>query len=148
MAEWPERAVGKAVVVAALLLLVLEPEPAQGVAPLAVRDRDAAGRIGDLPIGVADGLGDPAAAAGPHHRIERGDEPASRGPGNEAACLAVVHVGFAVGHYDEAPPVQPVAQGPAEVVRFRRGGSPRQQTLHAAAIRSTERGLSVSRVPV
>src|SRR5262249_38883801 len=68
---------GEAVVVA-LLLLLGEPDAAEGVLGVVGGYLQPATVIGGLAVGIARAVGDPQAAAGAQDRIERGDQAAGR----------------------------------------------------------------------
>ena len=77
MAEGPEALVGGAVIIP-VLLLFREPDAAQGVGGMVRGHRHPVVGIDRLPVRAAAAMGDPGAAAGAHHRLQRRDEAARR----------------------------------------------------------------------
>ena len=94
--DGPQHPVAEAVVVV-VDLLVGEPEPFEGVLPLALprRDRDLSVLVDDVGVRVAVAPGDPRAVHLAHDRVETGRQPA----GGCVDCypVTVVVVGVAVG---------------------------------------------------
>ena len=104
MAERPQRAVRKAVVVA-LLFFMGQPDAAQRVGRLVRRNAEASALVGGLVIPAAAAVRDPHAAGCAHDRIERGDESARRTnpPDTASGTLdTVVNVRLAVRDNDDA----------------------------------------------
>ncbi len=106
VAERPEPAVGQAVVIA-LLLLLGQPDPAQGVAGVLGRDPDAVVGVDRQAVGVPRAVGDPGAAAGEHHRVERRRHPAGGPHALDDVAHVAVNVRLAVGDDDEPLVPQP-----------------------------------------
>jgi hypothetical protein len=95
VAEGPETFVGEARVEARLLILA-EPDPAQGVARIVRRQAEPAGLVGRFPIGVAAGLRDPDAAAGAHHGLHGRHETGGRPLRLDASVAPDMAQGLAV----------------------------------------------------
>ncbi len=129
VAKRPQALVGKAVVVAAFLL-VGEPDAAQRVRGIARRDIDAVVRIHGRAVGRAAAMRDPRARARAHDRLHRRDEPARRMPDHDAVALVHVDVGLAVRHEQHLVAGQLVAQH-----RAQHFGIPDRAALHVAPAR-------------
>ena len=100
VAERPQSAVGQAVVIA-LLLLLGQPDPAQGVSGVLGRDPDPVVGIDRQAVGVARAVRHPGAAAGEHHRVECRRHPAGGAHALDDVADVAVDVGLAVGDDDE-----------------------------------------------
>ena len=105
VAEGPQPAVGQAVVIA-LLLLLGQPDPAQGVSGVLGRDPDPVVGVDRQAIGVARAVRHPGPAAGEHHRVERRRHPAGGAHALDDVADVAVDVGLAVGDDDEPLPPQ------------------------------------------
>src|SRR5690606_390728 len=103
VAERPEKLVRVPVVVVVEVLLV-QPEPAQGIARLLRRHAYAALLVDDLGIRLPAAPRDPGPANRLEQRIQRGDQPPGRPPHHDLVrpVLEDVLVGFTVAYDDEA----------------------------------------------
>ena len=133
VAEGPQAAVGQAVIIA-LLLLLGQPDPAQGVPGVLGRDPDPVVGVNRQAIGVPRAVRHPGAAAGEHHRVERRGHPAGGPHALDDVADVAVDVRLAVGDDDE-----PLAPQPALDELVQRGPVPHTRSsggfvTHAARI--------------
>ena len=119
VAQRPEALVGKAVVVAGLLLR-RQPDAAELVGGLLRRHGDAVVPVHHLAVGRAAAVGDPGAGAGAHDRLQRRDQAAGRALHLDALAAPLVDVGLAVGDHDDVLAAQFAVQDGAQ--RLRRPG--------------------------
>jgi hypothetical protein len=105
VAERPQAAVGEPVVVA-VLLLRREPDAAEGVGRVVRRHADPAAGVGREPVGAAGAVRHPRPAAGPHHRVEGGGQPAGGAHQLDRPVAEVVDVRLAVGDDDQLRPAE------------------------------------------
>src|SRR6185436_12779658 len=117
VAERPETFVGKAEVVA-LLLLFRQPYPADAVRGTLGRHHDVVVLVHRVAVGGARAVRDPGSGAGAHDRLERGDEAARRALDLDHVVLAPhVQVGLAIGDDHDLVALQVLAQDAAQRLR-------------------------------
>ena len=93
--------------VIALLLLLGQPDPAQGIAGVLGRDPDPVVGVNRQAVSVPRAVGYPGAAAGEHHRVNRRRHPAGGAHALDDVAHVAVNVGLAVGDDDEPLILQP-----------------------------------------